>query len=355
MRRWLLGLSGAISLVSGHVALAAPVATHPLAVAAMMVDHHFRMGQSVGSPTEGRLLGGSHLEEAPYLRLLPAYASEDARWGLGSLVQLIDWSARSVSRQFPDAVLSVGHLSRRGGGDIDRHASHESGRDADLSFYIRGQTSHPLYSDHMVPFRADGTAPSWPGAYFDDARNWALVSALVQEPFAHITYIFVASPLRARLLAYATRVGAPLAVRNRAAELMVQPHGSLPHDDHFHVRIGCPTGMTTCIELPTHSARAKSLVAHHSTAASSHAVLAAKATSKAPLHPATPSHTSEPLEPPPPKAHDEVATVPAVPPGPPAPPDPPPAPTNSAILAAPFDDVDGPVSAGLAPRHMDLQ
>ena len=80
-----------------------------------------------------------------------------------------------------------------------------------------------LYADHFVAFKGDGTAPSWPGAYFDDARNWALVSAIVNDPMTHVTHIFVATPLRARLLSYAEKVGAPASVRGHAAELMAQP------------------------------------------------------------------------------------------------------------------------------------
>ena len=167
---------------------------------------------------------------------------------------MIDRAGRSVRRQFPDAVLSIGHISRAGGGEIDRHASHESGRDADLAFYVKNHLGKPILADHFVPFRADGNAPSWPGATFDDARNWALVSALVNDPVARVSHIFVASPIRARLLAYAARMGAAESTRTRAAELMVQPQGSLPHDDHFHVRIACPPGMRECVENPVRKA-----------------------------------------------------------------------------------------------------
>ncbi len=66
-----------------------------------------------------------------------------------------------------------------------------------------------------------------------------------------MTHLFVAAPLRARLLAYAEHAGAPQDTRMRAAELMQQPHGVLPHDDHFHVRIGCPAHMNGCVENPT--------------------------------------------------------------------------------------------------------
>jgi penicillin-insensitive murein endopeptidase len=163
---------------------------------------------------------------------------------------MIDRAARSVRHQYPDAVLSIGHISRAGGGEIDRHASHESGRDADLAFYVKNHLGKPILADHFVAFRGDGNAPTWPGASFDDARNWALVSALVNDPVARVSHIFVASPIRARLLAYAARMGAAESTRTRAAELMVQPHGSLPHDDHFHVRIACPPGMRECVENP---------------------------------------------------------------------------------------------------------
>jgi len=207
-------------------------------------------GRSIGSPTEGQLIGGAHLDEGPHLRIVPAYVAGDARWGLEPLVGMIDKAARAVRKQFPDAVLSVGHLSRRGGGDIDRHASHESGRDADIAFYVRNQQGKPIFADHFVPFRADGTAPTWPGAQFDDAKNWALIAAMVQSTQVRITHIFVATPLRQRLLQYAQKIGAPYAVRVRASQLMAQPRGSLPHDDHFHVRIGCPSGMAKCIEQP---------------------------------------------------------------------------------------------------------
>jgi len=207
-----------------------------------------RFGRSIGSPTEGRLVGGMHLETGPHLRVVPSYESGDVRWGLEPLVAMIDRAARAVRRRFPDAIVSVGHLSRAGGGDIDRHRSHESGRDADVSFFVRGASGKQLLPSHFVAFRGDGAAVGWPGAYFDDAKNWALVAAMVSDPEAHVTHLFVATPLRARLLAYAERAEVPAAVRVRAAEAMQQPRGALPHDDHFHVRIGCPAHMNGCVE-----------------------------------------------------------------------------------------------------------
>jgi len=295
------------------------------------------VGHSVGSPTQGRLIGGAHLDDAPYLRIVPVYQAGDVRWGLGSLVIMLDEAARNVHRQYPDAVMSVGHLSKQGGGDLDRHASHESGRDADIGFYMRSQTGRPLYSDHFVPFKGDGTAPSWPGAFFDDAKNWALVSALLVDAHARITYIFVATPIRARLLAYAERIGAPASVRTRASELMAQPRGSLPHDDHFHVRIGCPVDSQGCIELPA-VARARRIAhpaAHLSvgpgTPAASHAASTRAASFASPSPSSIAPSAKNPDAPPAPDGTggDE-------------------APAASAWSAL-VDDVDGPVNARRPP------
>lgn len=255
--------------------------------------------KSIGSPTEGQLVGGVHLADAPYLRVYPVYAGADVRWGTDSLVGLIDRSAKNVRKQFPDAVLSVGHLSKAGGGELDRHASHESGRDADIGFYVKNVAGKPIYGDHMVAFVGDGTAPSWPGAHFDDARNWALVASIVGDGHAKVTHIFVATPIRERLLAYATKIGASPAIRSRASEVLAQPRGSLPHDDHFHVRIACPSNAEKCIEQPL----AKRHAGHGPVVASTG-------------HPAHPSHGVASHAPAPAPAHG--AAHPAAAPPPPA-------------------------------------
>ena len=312
-----LGLSATtLSSSSGSSSAGASGSSHHGATARVTSPAlaSLRYGRSVGSPTDGHLVGGTHLDDTGYLRVVPADAGGDVRWGVAPLVDMIDRSARAVRRQYPDAVTSVGHLSRDGGGDIDQHRSHESGRDADVGFFIRTSTGKPLMPTHFVAFQGDGTARTWPGAYFDDARNWALVAAMLADPEAHVTHVFVAAPLRARLLTYADHVGAPAQLRMRAAELMQQPRGALPHDDHFHVRIGCPAHMSGCIENPMMRPRKQELLAHGRRGGAAHGAR----TAPQPDQPAAP----------------ETPAAPAVPE--PATPDAPPA-----ILATPVDDVDG--------------
>jgi len=317
----LAALSSALTLSSGAFPGATP--KHPVtARAGALGPAALRFGRSLGSPTEGRLVGGMHLEETPYLRVAPADAAGDVRWGLEPLVTMLERAARAIHRQFPDTVTSVGHLSREGGGDVERHRSHESGRDADVGFFVRSASGRPLLPTHFVPFRADGTAVGWPGAYFDDTKNWALVAALVGDPEARVTHLFVAAPLRARLLGYAERMGVSPAVRMRAAEVMQQPHGSLPHDDHFHVRIACPAHMSGCVENPaarTHKVLAIAS-AHGRRGSPSHGLVTHPPTPAEPIPTAPPGPVPAPAD----KGEDD--------PSPDAPP---------AAIPAPIDDVDG--------------
>jgi penicillin-insensitive murein endopeptidase len=316
-----------LTLSSTSHPLHAPRATLPAAGAlpkhattarAALGPAALRFGRSIGSPTEGRLVGGLHLDEAPYLRVVPVYTSGDARWGLEPLVAMIHRAGRALRRRFPDAVLAVGHLSRAGGGDIDRHRSHESGRDADIAFFVRNASGKQLLGTRFVPFQADGTAAGWPGAYFDDAKNWSLVAAMVSDPEAHVTHLFVAAPLRARLLAYAERVGAPADLKVRAAEAMQQPRGTLPHDDHFHVRIGCPAHMSGCVENPVlYPSRPLPIAVARGGRAGPGQSWVTAAPKRRELHHPPTSSGDEP-------AHDE--------PEKPAPP---------ASIPAPLDDVDG--------------
>ncbi len=252
-RFMILGAAIALSLVTlragnadprRHVAVVRPAAS-------------LRFGKSVGSPTEGKLMGGAHLEEAPYLRILPSHAAGDVRWGVAPLVQAIDRAARTVRAKYPEAVASVGHLSRPGGGEIDRHRSHESGRDADIAFYAHNRKGKTLIPDALTQFGEGGAATHWKGAFFDEAKTWTFIQSLVSDPQARVTHIFIASHLRRRLLEYAEKAGAPAGARIRAASVMMQPTGSLPHDDHFHVRVSCPGGQKGCVERPAAPKRAK--------------------------------------------------------------------------------------------------
>ncbi|WP_148314133.1 penicillin-insensitive murein endopeptidase [Sorangium cellulosum] len=206
---------------------------------------------SVGHPNEGHLEGGVRLDTSRKdIRVVPAYAHADVRWGLPALVGMIERAARGVAKRFPGAVLEVGDLSRQRGGDVHRHNSHESGRDVDLGFYALDGRGKQVHAPYFLRFNARLASTNLPGARFDLPRNWLLVQHLLTDPRAHVSHIFISDPLRHALLAHAKRIGVSRALLVRAQLAMMQPTGSEPHDDHMHVRISCPSAMRgSCIEL----------------------------------------------------------------------------------------------------------
>jgi penicillin-insensitive murein endopeptidase len=217
--------------------------------------------ESVGSPNEGHLEGGARLDlTRPYFRVVPSYESGDVRWALPVMNAMIDRAARTVAKRFPGAVLDVGDLSKKGGGDLLRHHSHESGRDADLGFYAVDGKGKQLHAHGFIKFEGPAVSPTTPGAHFDAPRNWLFVEQLLTDPAARVSHIFIAEPLRQHLLAYARAHGASRALLDRAAVVMMQPTTSLPHDDHMHVRISCPATMHgSCIELAKNAPHGKRL------------------------------------------------------------------------------------------------
>lgn len=205
---------------------------------------------SVGPPNEGRLEGGIHLDlSKPYLRGAPMHSSLDTRWGLPGLVNAIDRAAKAVAKKYPGATLNVGDLSRRHGGDLARHHSHESGRDADLGFYMVDAHGKPLERKTFVKVDDKLAAHDVPGARFDVAKNWLFLQNMLLDRNARVSHVFVADPIKQALLAHARARGVAHALYVRAALVMMQPTGGLPHDDHFHVRISCPSSMRkNCVE-----------------------------------------------------------------------------------------------------------
>jgi penicillin-insensitive murein endopeptidase len=204
---------------------------------------------SVGRHNAGRLLHGRELRESEHLRLKRPHG--DQHHGTDELVMLLERAASEVARQFPGSRLTVGDLSRRRGGAFRPHRSHRTGRDVDIGFYIVDTAGQPVYVDRFYDFRADGTTRAHAEWRFDDARNWALVAALVSQNEVPVQHIFVARWLRERLLAYARAIGAPAEVIARAEVVLDQPSRGGRHDDHFHMRIYCSADdRPRCVDEP---------------------------------------------------------------------------------------------------------
>ena len=195
---------------------------------------------SIGTASRGYLVNGVAMQEAhPCLKIRTSARNKKAQYGTRDLVEALEQAACTVQRRWPGSHLYAGDLSSRKGGDLSGHASHNSGRDADLAFYMRDRAGRIADSTRMLPIKPDGQA-RWGGDLtFDVPRNWALVEALLKNPRIQVQYLFVANYIRSLLLAHAKDIGASKDVIRHARAVLKQPNDSSPHVEHFHLRIYC--------------------------------------------------------------------------------------------------------------------
>jgi penicillin-insensitive murein endopeptidase len=177
------------------------------------------------------------------------WSKRGLRYGTDELVGVIERAAARVATEYPGSLLGVADLSKREGGASAGHRSHQSGRDADLLYYAIDANKRYVAPDPLMPYytrsgRASySKAPTWqrriPVRYFDLARNWALVRALLEDPTTEVTSIFVASTIKYWLIKYAEEIGAPKPLVTRARHILAAPGNVSSHNDHMHIRVGC--------------------------------------------------------------------------------------------------------------------
>jgi penicillin-insensitive murein endopeptidase len=196
------------------------------------------MSLSVGSPSGGWQLRAKRLRQSAQLWIQDK--SVPYSFGHPSLVLMLYRTAKQIARQTPGSVLLVGDLSREFGGPLSGHRSHQSGRDADVGFFVTDARGHAINARKLVTFDAAGKARDGSGVRFDDYRNWLLVQLWLKDNRAELEHVFVATHLRKRLLDFARSRPAFQKYVADAAQFLRQPSNGLPHDDHFHIRIACP-------------------------------------------------------------------------------------------------------------------
>jgi penicillin-insensitive murein endopeptidase len=196
------------------------------------------MSLSVGVPNSGWQIRAKRLRPSEHLWIQDK--SVPFSYGHPGLVLMLHRTAKQISRQSPGSVLLVGDLSSEFGGPLYGHKSHQSGRDADVGFFVLDREGNPQNARSLMRFDKEGRARDGSGFRFDDYRNWLLVQLWLKDSRANLEHVFVASHLRTRLLDFARKRPLFRPYVEAAARFLRQPSNGLPHDDHFHIRIACP-------------------------------------------------------------------------------------------------------------------
>lgn len=205
---------------------------------------------SCGSTNRGALSEAARLPNSgPGYVMADPWRSRGSNYGTTELVSLIQRSSAAVALAHAGSQLSVADLSKKRGGAIAAHRSHQNGRDVDLIYYAMDSNGDPFYPDsHMAYYTSTGQAtyakaPNFvsniPVRYFDMKRNWALVRSMMLDTEVEVEFIFVSTRVKRWLLAYAVEIQESPAIVKAATKLLHAPREVKGHNDHMHVRITC--------------------------------------------------------------------------------------------------------------------
>lgn len=191
---------------------------------------------SLGEPNRGRLLGGVPLQSSPLFEVV----APDFAFGTHETVAYLERAVRRVHDAHPGTPpIHVGHISRKSGGYVSPHRSHQSGRDVDLGFY---------YSKNGGWYKR-GTADN-----LDLPRTWTLLRALITD--TDVEMVIVDASIERLLRLYAERIGEdrPWLARvfsgsRERPEIVRHLWG---HTTHFHVRFYNPAAQTLAARAYPH-------------------------------------------------------------------------------------------------------
>jgi penicillin-insensitive murein endopeptidase len=189
--------------------------------------------QSIGTPAAGCLMGAEVLEtEGPGWQVLRLERKRNFAHPV--MIDYIHWLGKQVHDESLGAMI-VGDLSQPRGGPMSfGHGSHQNGLDADILFRL---TDQPLTDDE----RERPDMISVVSGQHVDKSLWSdklerLVEIAASSP--QVERIFVNPAIKAHLCK-------TLPQSQHAWLRKLRPWWG--HDEHFHVRLACPSGSPDCV------------------------------------------------------------------------------------------------------------
>ena len=196
----------------------------------------------MGTVTSGHLIRGKEIPlVGPHHQVMEEHSKRRTNYATSELVDLILGGAALVAQAFPESKLPVANAARPGGGNLPWSISHNSGRDIDLVFYLVDESGASVVPRTMAPLAPpDGTLfTDGRTLRFDPRRTWILVNHFLESKTPEVQYIFMADFLIELMFQYARSQGIANARLKALRPRLRQPRGTLPHDDHMHMRIRC--------------------------------------------------------------------------------------------------------------------
>ena len=200
-----------------------------------------KRSESVGKPWKGKLVGGVQLPRGSNYyrrRTRNAYGTSNTVAQLTATLDKVHAKHRRAHK------LAIGDLSRKSGGPLSGHRSHQSGRDIDIGFYFVKQPAG--YPQSFVSAKKARLAlgPMW--------TLIKLLAAAAASPSGP-QYVFLDYGVQKSIYKYARKQGAS---KSQLRGIMQYPDGrgatgrlvrhEPNHADHLHVRYHCAPSDGRC-------------------------------------------------------------------------------------------------------------
>ena len=154
-------------------------------------------------------------------------------YGTPEMLATIKEGVRALRARFPNAPrLILGDLSKRYGGHFPPHLSHQSGRDADIGYFVRGKYSHLVNALVKVNRRN-----------IDVEKTWTFLAAMIKTGL--VEQVFIDYQLQRALYRHAKKQGDWSVAELRSVFSYPARRGRMirhikGHSDHMHVRFRAP-------------------------------------------------------------------------------------------------------------------
>ncbi len=163
--------------------------------------------------------------------------SRNRRWGNPAMIGFLEQFSRDATRLGWGTGILVGDISQpRGGPMITGHASHQIGLDADIWFTPKPAQPLTVQQREDMPFTSMLDKSKFLTV---DPRRWSTTHAkLVMQAasYPQVERVFVNPAIKKKLCETWT------GDRN----LLGKVRPVYGHDEHFHIRLSCPPGASTC-------------------------------------------------------------------------------------------------------------
>ncbi len=158
-------------------------------IARLLDEDPSKLGSmSIGKPNAGALFNGVQMPRGDWWII----RNPRETWGTQETIDYIIAAIRKVHERYPDTPrIYIGDISSRRGGRLNRHLSHQAGRDVDLGWYYKGGERY---------WYLPATRKT-----LDLPRTWALVRAFLTE--TDVQLILIDRSVQRLLYAYAKDIG----------------------------------------------------------------------------------------------------------------------------------------------------